>query len=522
MVTKKAGRTVKKTVKKRATLKRATAPKKRATLKRTAARTVKKTTAPKRAASTAKKVSAKKPAASTIKKDATPKKPTTSASVDTHSIDALSKKVTTMSADTKSLSKDFKIIAKIFGDNQKILVSMKGMIDGLVGALDTIQKQSKRINSLEADAQKIFDGFGEMKAHTRMIAQLDSQAAKLQETVRGMDARTHITGGIESISKKVSENNDSIKNNAQMIIKIGRHLDKMRDDLGSSTVRQSSIEEIHSEIARLKGLFEETQAKGASDPAIASEISALSQKVDDLLQIPAKIGGVQQDLQKLSDAHGALSPLVGKLQDQIDHVASKADPSGQLDSIRDEFVSLRDEVMGRASKVDAGIASVTESLGRSEKSTAEFHQKADALFEAVQSIKGSEERTSGESTSEVMALLRLSELQSNIRMTAESKYGEISDLESIAAQTVDVLNAFDRLAVETGSDVRLPQGVRQWAVSKILECSDRWELRFSDVLGVLQAKMGVSLLKESLRISQVRDIFGVRAVDEIKSLFAEN
>lgn len=468
-----------------------------------------------------KKTISKKPATPKKRVSTTVKKPVSKA-VSLHSLDGLAKKVATVSTDTRSLSRDFKVIVKIFGDNQKILISMKGMIDELVGALDAIQKQSKRIVSLESDTQKLFDGFGEMRTHSRMITQLDSQAAKMQETIRGMDERTRIAGGIENISKKVNENNDSIKNNAQMIIKIGRHLDKMRDDISGSTVRPSSIKEIHSELTRLKTLFEEAQAKHIDDPNITLEISALSEKMVALSQLPVEISSVQKHLQALSTTNDTIAPIVNELQDQLGRVASKVDSAGSLESIRGEFVSLRDEVLGRASKVDAGLVSLTESLGRSEKSTAEFHQKADALFETIKSIKGDEERTSSESTSEVMALLRLSEFQSNVRMLVESKYGEVSDLESIATQTVDVLNVFDKLAVETGTNVRLPQGVRQWAISKILECADRWEIRFSDVLGILREKIGASLLKESIRMSQVRDIFGTRAVDEIQSVFTEN
>ena len=40
-------------------------------------------------------------------------------------------------------------MSKIFGENQKVLVSMKGMIDTLTSTLEHIQKQSKQINILK-------------------------------------------------------------------------------------------------------------------------------------------------------------------------------------------------------------------------------------------------------------------------------------------------------------------------------------------------------------------------------------
>ena len=59
--------------------------------------------------------------------------------------------------------------------------------------------------------------------------------------------------------------------------------------------------------------------------------------------------------------------------------------------------------------------------------------------------------------------------------------------------------------------------VRQWAVSKILDCADKWEIRFSDVYSILTNAIGRDMLKESVRIQQVRDIYGIRAVDEIRN-----
>ena len=116
----------------------------------------------------------------------------------------------------------------------------------------------------------------------------------------------------------------------------------------------------------------------------------------------------------------------------------------------------------------------------------------------------------------MLALLKLSEYQSNLRMQSESKYGESKDLENMASQTADIINLFDRLSIESGDKIPLPHEVRQWAVSKILDCADKWEIRFTDVFSILSNGIGKELLKESIRIQQVRDIYGIRAVDEIR------
>ena len=117
----------------------------------------------------------------------------------------------------------------------------------------------------------------------------------------------------------------------------------------------------------------------------------------------------------------------------------------------------------------------------------------------------------------MMALLKLSEYQSNIRMSSESKYGDAKILENMAIQTKEIMNLFEKISNETNQSIPLPNEVRQWAISKILDCADKWEVRFSDVFSVLSNVIGRDLLKESIRIEQVRDIYGIRAVDEIRN-----
>jgi hypothetical protein len=79
-----------------------------------------------------------------------------------------------------------------------------------------------------------------------------------------------------------------------------------------------------------------------------------------------------------------------------------------------------------------------------------------------------------------------------------------------------MVNLFDKLSIESDQKIALPHEVKQWAVSKILDCADRWEIRFTDVFRLLANQLGRDLLKEAIRIQQIRDIFGIRAVEEIK------
>ena len=102
-------------------------------------------------------------------------------------------------------------------------------------------------------------------------------------------------------------------------------------------------------------------------------------------------------------------------------------------------------------------------------------------------------------------------------MHAELKYGSLDNIEKMAEQTVEIVNLFDKISIESGKKIPLPHEVRQWAIGTIFDCADTWEIRFDDLLKILLNSLGKNLLKESIRIQQVRDIFGIKAVNKIKN-----
>ena len=170
-------------------------------------------------------------------------------------------------------------------------------------------------------------------------------------------------------------------------------------------------------------------------------------------------------------------------------------------------------------KLDEQLKKVNEYIDiqkRQDASTVEFHKKSEKLFEEGQAVKNVTNKVSSDSSKERMLLLKISEYESNIRMNAESKYGDSKDLEKMASQTANIVNLFDRISIESGEKIPLPHEVRQWAVNKIFDCADKWEIRFADVYSILINAIGRDLFKEVVRIQQVRDIYGIRAVDEIR------
>ena len=150
---------------------------------------------------------------------------------------AVLKKVASVSDSTKTLSKEIKAMTKIFSENQKILVTMKNMIDSLTSALDHIQKQSRQINILEEDTQKLFLGLNQVKGQTNLVTKINDQTARLQDQITKLREVQKSPLETEKLSQKISQSIDSNKNNSQMIIKISQRIDEVRDDLRNFSVK---------------------------------------------------------------------------------------------------------------------------------------------------------------------------------------------------------------------------------------------------------------------------------------------
>ena len=188
-----------------------------------------------------------------------------------------------------------------------------------------------------------------------------------------------------------------------------------------------------------------------------------------------------------------------------------------LENIKSEFMTLREYVGDNEDVLLEKISSISEMINRTEASSAEFHKKADSIIQELQKIRNSTNKEAITTSNEVIGLLKLSEYQSDVRMLAESKYGTLDDIEKMAEQTAEIVNLFDKLSIESEKKIPLPHEVRQWAIGTMFDCADKWEIRFDDLLKTLLVSLGQNLLKESIRIQQVRDIFGIKAVDKIKT-----
>ena len=434
----------------------------------------------------AKKSSTKKTTKKKTTKSTTKKQPTNT---------ALLKKVAGVSDSTKTLSMEIKAMSKIFGENQKVLISIKDMIDTVSSAIEQIQKQSRQINIIEEDTQKLFSGLNQVRGQAKLVTKINDQTARLQDQIAKVSDAQKTQGHSEKIMQKVSESIDSIRNNSKMIMNISERIDNVRDDLTKVSSKTGNtpvgieLGEIKRKIESISGSAEQIESLRGVMDNLKQEFHTLVSKTSSISGIPEQIDEIKRNIQSISGRTGNLG--------------------GDMQNLKNELGSI-------ASKTEEKIGGLSSLLSRSDETSSEFHTKTNQIIQELQGIKNASSRSSENTSKEVLALLKLSEYQSNIRMQTESKYGTLDDLEQMATQTSEMVNLFDKLSIESNQKIALPHEVRRWAVSKIMDCADRWEIRFSDVYKLLANQLGTSLLKEALRLQQVRDIYGIRAVDEIK------
>ena len=372
-------------------------------------------------------------------------------------------KVNAVSESTKALSKEIKGMAKIFKDNQNILVSMSDMMKSISLAMTQMQKQAKQINIIEEDTQRLFTGLNQVKIHEKFITKLNKQTEQLDKKIVKIDEKQDSMPKTNEIMKSISESKESIRNNSKMIMKIANRVDQVKDKM-------------------------DDEPKVGKD--VTSQIEELRNSIKSMT---SRTGDIGKDMSNLKNEIGGIisSPKISSL--------------------------IGDGMKTFKSEIEEKISDISNMINRSDQIASEFHQKTDKVMHELQGVKGVTNKASDDSSKEVMAILKLNEYQSSIRMQAESKYGDIKDVEKMATQTTELVNLFDKLSIETENKIPLPHEVRQWAVGKIFDCADKWELRFSEVFSILIDNLGRELLKEAIRIPQVRDIFGIRAVDEIRN-----
>ena len=335
-------------------------------------------------------------------------------------------KVTTVSESTKALSKEIKGMAKIFKENQRILVAMSDMMESLNTTMAQMQKQSKQIGIIEEDTQRLLSGLNQVKVHEKFITKLNKQTDDLDRKMSKIDDKPKT----QDVMKTVNESINSIRNNSKMIMTIANRVDDVKEKI------------------------DEVSKKGGTS------------------EIKSQIDELRENIKSITNRTGDIGNDMSNLKNEIGGIISNP----KISTI------IGDGMKTFKSEIEEKISNISNMINRSDEMASEFHKKTDKVIHEMQGIKGVTSKASDDNSKEVMAILKLNEYQSSIRMQAESKYGDIKDIEKMTVQTTEIINLFDRLSIETEDKIPLPSEVRRWAVGKIFDCADKWELRFSEIL----------------------------------------
>ena len=141
---------------------------------------------------------------------------------------------------------------------------------------------------------------------------------------------------------------------------------------------------------------------------------------------------------------------IGALSKRADSTAFVGE---ELKSVQENFSKFKENVFDKTNNIEEKIESVSSILKQQDTTDAEFHKKSEKLFDEIQKIKDVTNKVSNDSSKEMMALLKMSEYQSSIRMNTESKYGDVKILEKMAKQTADIINLFDRISIEESKKI---------------------------------------------------------------------
>ena len=313
--------------------------------------------------------------------------------------------------------------------------------------------------------------------------------SKLNVPITREQRMANLTYKIESqkIQAALNQKGDSVKTSGG----IKENIEKRLADI-----------ENESNFAQVKETMSECLKNTKTNAQTLEKISASLNNTSDTGKIESKLDSnakMLEDVRKLLQSHTQEQDGMGKnIETEI---------SEKISTISREVAGLREQIRGvsETQKTDE----LTEYVGSMVSKTEVLMGIPAELLELQSRLNAIEVKISEKGSNEKQPSVTLLEYQVKIRMISESKYGDADDLQYMASQTSEILKIVGK---DKGANVS------KWGVSRILECADRWELRFSDALSMMKDTLSADVLKEAIRIKQVKDVYGVRAVEDTKSL----
>ncbi|ABK77752.1 methyl-accepting chemotaxis protein [Cenarchaeum symbiosum A] len=281
---------------------------------------------------------------------------------------------------------------------------------------------------------------------------------------------------------------------------IGEQLGSIEMAIGRLEGRDTGPPELAERLSSIEAAvskLSEVQPPGGQESGMMDRLSGIEAAIAKLTEvqppggqepsdISARLSGIEAAVSKLSE----VQPPGGQESGMTDRLSAIEAAVSKLSEIQPSG-GQEPGIADRLKSVEEKISELAAAAAKSEATAAEFYKKS-----------GETPRDAGHSA----GAPSLSEYHAAMRMGAESKYGGMEELQSMSAHTGRAA-----AALEPAASLEL----RRWGISRILDCADRWEIRFSDVLAALLKGIDRDKLKEAARIKQVRDLYGARAVDEL-------
>lgn len=305
------------------------------------------------------------------------------------------KKMSSISDATKVLASEVKSMSKIFAENQKILISLKNMIDAVGSALEHIQRNARQINILEEDTQKLFSGLGQVKAHSNLISRVNEQTGRLQEQVSKIREKQESLPDVNKVMQSVADSLDSIRNNTKMIMHVSDKTEKIQDEIKKVSAKTESLQSFSG--------FDEVKKKIDEVFMKAEKISKLEENITNIKQ---EIGNVTSKTDSLVNMSSDIRDVGIELGSLVRKTDSLATFGADIRNVSTEFTNFKENVMGKTQQIDEKISDLTELLNRNTSATSEFHKKAHEIHQELQEIRNITHKTAQNTSREVIEIGR--------------------------------------------------------------------------------------------------------------------
>ena len=358
---------------------------------------------------------------------------------------------------------------------------------GTGNGISSIMESTKMISKEIKTISKIFiDNHRILESTKTMISTLSNTMQYIDKHSKQITLLENESQKIQASLMQLNQKADSVKTSGGINENIEKRLADIEKESNFAQVKETMAECLENTKTSAQTLEKISASLNNTDTGkIESKLDSNSKMLEDvgkLLQSHAQEqGGMDKNIEsEISEKISTISREVAGLREQIRGV-SETQKTDELTEYVGSMVSKTEVLMGIPAEL------------------VELQSRLNAI-EVKISEKGSNEK---------QPPATLLEYQVKIRMISESKYGDADDLQYMASQTSEILEIVGK---DKGANVS------KWGVSRILECADRWELRFSDALSMMKDTLGADVLKEAIRIKQVKDVYGVRAVEDTKSL----